>query len=242
MRNTKKARALIGFGSTGTDTERMDEYSDLDFLAVAKKGHKQALSENLNWLSSAAPIRYCFVDKHGAYRVFFHDGIYCEFGVCEENEVDEIPHSEGRIIWCEEDFDKNVRLPSRECEYDINEPDSNVAEILTNLYVGLCRYARGEKLAANRYIQRYALDYLLECSCFMSKETPFYKDIFSMDRRYEMRFPELVPFLSSMIQGYEKCPEAALAILQCTETHFQVDPFVRAQIIDLAAKCVRSKN
>lgn len=36
LQDTKKACALLGFGSVGTETDRMDEYSDLDFLVVAK--------------------------------------------------------------------------------------------------------------------------------------------------------------------------------------------------------------
>ena len=242
LQSTKKARALIGFCSAGIETVRMDEYSDLDFLAVAKKGYKNELSENLSWLSAAAPIGYCFIDKYDAYKIFFHDGIYCEFGICEEDGLSEIPHSEGRIIWCEDDFDKSLRLSSRECEYGISEPESVIDEILTDLYVGLCRYARGEKLAANRYIQRRALDNLLLCSRFMAEERSFFKDIFAMDRRYEMRFPKLAVSLNSMIQGYEKCPEAALAILKCVETYFRADSFIKTQITDLAAMCMHKRD
>jgi hypothetical protein len=239
---TGKARALIGFGSAGIETDRMDEYSDLDFLAIVKKGYKKELSENLDWLTEVAPISYCFIDKYDAFRLFFQDGIYCEFGVCEETEVRDIPHSEGRIIWCEEDFDRSLRLPSRECEYDITSPELHIGEILTNLYVGLCRYARGEKLTAARYIERQALDFLLECSRFMTPETTYYKDIFTVDRRYEIRYPSLAAYLPGMLQGYEKCPESALAILDCTEQYFPVDPYIKARIVMLADKCIGNRN
>lgn len=240
--NTGKARALIGFGSAGIETERMDEYSDLDFLAVVKKGYKKELSENLDWLTQIAPISYCFIDKYDAFRLFFHDGIYCEFGVCEEDEVRDIPHSEGRIIWCEEDFDRSLRLPSRKCEYDITSPKLHIGEILTNLYVGLCRYARGEKLTAARYIERQALDFLLECSGFMTQETPCYKDIFTVDRRYELRFPALADYLPRMLQGYERCPESALAILECTEQYFPVDPYIKDRIVALVKQCIENRD
>lgn len=43
LQDTKKACALLGFGSVGIETDRMDEYSDLDFLVVAKKGSALAI-------------------------------------------------------------------------------------------------------------------------------------------------------------------------------------------------------
>ncbi|KRE47443.1 hypothetical protein [Paenibacillus sp. Soil724D2] len=42
LRKTGKARALIGFGSMA-EQERVDAYSDLDFLVIPKKGFKQNL-------------------------------------------------------------------------------------------------------------------------------------------------------------------------------------------------------
>jgi len=44
-----------------------------------------------------------------------------------------------------------------------------------------------------------------------------------------MRFPDLAAYLPFAIQGYEKCPEAALAILEYAGVEFEVDSFVKAQ-------------
>lgn len=236
LQDTKKACALLGFGSVGIETDRMDEYSDLDFLVVAKKGYKKDLIDSLEWLSSIAPIGYFFMNTKDGFKLFFSDGIYCEFGVLEKEEMTGVPHSEGRVIWSEEGFDINIRLANKNCEYESADLNWSVGEILTNLYVGLCRYARGEKLTAAKFIQSYALDQLLSCSHAFIIENLYFKDVFQNDRRYEMRYPILADQLTDMMQGYEKSPESALAILKVTEQYFNVDPFIKGKIVDLAKK------
>ena len=60
LKQSGNALALLGLGSVGTELERMDEYSDLDFFAIVKKGHKQKYIENIHWLASIQTIDYIF--------------------------------------------------------------------------------------------------------------------------------------------------------------------------------------
>src|SRR5690554_863399 len=110
-RKTGKVRALLGFGSVA-EVERMDAYSDLDFIVVAKKGYKWVLIENITWLTMVAPVGYYYRFAPDGYKLFFTDGIFCDFGILEEEEVKQIPHGEGRIIWCEEGFDPSLCQPT----------------------------------------------------------------------------------------------------------------------------------
>src|SRR5450631_1488132 len=50
------AVALIGLGSAGLETERLDAWSDLDFFAIVEQGHKASYIERLDWLASAWPL------------------------------------------------------------------------------------------------------------------------------------------------------------------------------------------
>ena len=242
LKESGKARALIGFGSVGVETERIDDYSDLDFLAVVKKGVKSEFINNMSWLSSVAKISYCHMNTNDGFKIFFEDGIYCEFGVLEEDEVNQIPHAEGRLIWSEQDFNTELRMPTKKCDYEVNDINWAFGEALTNLYVGLCRFARGEKLSATRFIQMYAVDHLLACSHLLSKEVPYYKDSFQNERRYEIRYTSIASCLPDMIQGYEKCPESALAILEFIEREYTVTPFFRKIILNLIDHCIQSRE
>jgi len=124
---------------------------------------------------------------------------------------------------------------------DVSDIELSLGEALTFLYVGLCRFARGEKLSAARYIQNLAVDKLLACSNLLCEENDYFKDSFQNERRYEKRFPSLAAFLPDMIQGYEKCPESALAILKFIETYFKINSFMKKVIINLAAELIQNK-
>lgn len=237
-RKTGKVRALLGFGSVA-EVERMDAYSDLDFIVVAKKGYKRELIENIEWMTSIAPVGYSYLFTQDGYRLFFADGIFCDFGIMEEEEVKQMPHGEGRIIWCEEGFDPSICRPTYQGNFGEIELNRAVGEVLTNLYIGLCRFARGEKLAAARCIQNLALDQLLACSHLIEDETIYYKDAFQNERRYEKRFPILARSLPKMIQGYEKSPESALAILEFMASSFVINPYMKGLIEKLANDLIK---
>src|SRR5690606_10593045 len=60
LKNTGDALALLGLGSVGLETARIDDYSDLDFFAIVKTGCKQAFIDDLGWLSVIHPVVYTF--------------------------------------------------------------------------------------------------------------------------------------------------------------------------------------
>jgi hypothetical protein len=105
-----------------------------------------------------------------------------------------------------------------------------IGEALTNLYVGLCRFHRGEKLSAMRFIQHYAVDRIVELSFIQKKVEP---DYFAKERRFETHFPELAGILPEFMQGYLRSRESARAILEFLQTRFEINPFVRERILYL---------
>lgn len=229
LKRTGKARGLVGFGSVA-EIDRLDAYSDLDFLVVAKRGYKRELVEDISWLTSVYPVGYMFKFTDDGYKVFYEDGILCDFGILEEEEVRKIPHGQGRIFWAE-DVDESICSPT----YEAQTPDCEVmiGNALTSLYVGLLRFARGERLAATREIQGVAVNYILLCSDLVAEEASS-GDPFQVERRYERRYPLLAGYLPEMVQGYDRCPESALAILAFLEEYFEVNAFMKERIVALA--------
>ncbi|SBS61853.1 hypothetical protein VAT7223_00865 [Vibrio atlanticus] len=49
LKASGKAHALLGLGSVGIETERLDRYSDVDFFAIVQEGHKQYFLDSLHW-------------------------------------------------------------------------------------------------------------------------------------------------------------------------------------------------
>jgi hypothetical protein len=219
------ALALIGLGSVGLELDRLDVYSDLDFFAIVEDRHKLRYLENLDWLSALAPIAYHFRNTRDGHKLLFQDGVFCEFAVFEQGELSSIAFARGRIIWKRPQVDDAIAAPVVTGPL---APDKTVewllGEALTNLYVGLCRLRRGEKLAATRFIQGDAVDRVLDLAPQIERAAAARKDAFAPERRFEQQFPGVAQALPDFVQGYGRSRESARAILEYLEQHFEVNP------------------
>ncbi|GIP22181.1 hypothetical protein [Paenibacillus sp. J22TS3] len=241
-----EALLLLGVGSVGVEMERIDDYSDLDFFVIVKPGYKQQYIERLDWLEEVCPLAYTFRNTVDGYKILFEDGIYGEFAVFEEEEMEHIAYSEGRIVWIDPHL-ANSRLAEiakggRRTETQRREElDFPLNEALTNLYVGLCRYARGEKLSAARFVQSYAVDNILSVLHLLEKEEAYFPDVFGEERRMERRYPSFAAQVGDMILGYERTPESALHILRYLEEAYPVNTRMSVEIRRLADQLNHSR-
>ena len=232
LKNSQHALALIGMGSAGSEIERMDEYSDLDFFAIVRKGQKTNFLENLDWLSTIKPIAYAFMNTRDGYKVLYEDEVFLEFAVFEPTELEGIPFASEKIVWQDADFDASILQPTPANTKPL-DVEWALGEALTNLYIGMARYRRGEKASAFRFIQYYAVDRVLELAQLIETEQPGDKDRFGNDRRFEQRFPETAVLLPQLMQGYDNAPQSALAILNFLDTHFEINQAIKQTILKL---------
>ncbi len=229
---TGQALALLGLGSAGSEIERMDDYSDLDFFAIVRDGQKQAFLENLDWLTNIAPIAYAFMNTADGFKVLYADEIFLEFAVFETAELKGIPFASEKIIWQDDSFDTAVLQPTATEPKPVDVAWA-LGEALTNLYVGMARYRRGEKLSAFRFVQGYAVDRVLDLAVLLEEEQAGFKDQFGNERRFEQRFPETAVVLPQLMQGYDQTPQSALVILEFLDTHFAINQAIKKVILQL---------
>jgi lincosamide nucleotidyltransferase B/F len=227
------ALALIGLGSVGLELDRLDENSDLDFFVIVEAGTKAMFMADLGWLSSIRPIVYQFQNTVDGYKLLFDDDVFCEFAIFEPQELAGIPFAPGRIVWKQPHVDEQIRLPAKQSRHMVNSPEWLLGEALTNLYIGLGRERRGEKLSAARFIQQYAVDRVVELTSLVEPERAVAADLFTPERRYEQRFPQTAQHLALFVQGYERSRESALAILAFLEQHFAVNAQIGRRIREL---------
>ncbi len=207
------ALALLGLGSVGEDTQRLDEYSDLDFFVIVAPGYKARFIDDLDWLSSVSPIGFSFRNTVDGHKALFSDGLFCEFAVFEPSELTGIPFERGRVVWKREGFDADLLEPGpRESGFGEGNEEFLLGELLTNLYVGLGRYARGEKLSACFFVQHHAVVRLLDLFELWEGSDDL-KDAFSNERRAEQRFPQHAELIESVTAGYRQTPAAAQRML-----------------------------
>lgn len=232
------ALALIGLGSVGAERDRLDDYSDLDFFAIVQSGYKAAFIGDLTWLERVHPLAFSFQNTRDGAKVLFADGIYAEFAVFAADELPHVSAYNGHIVWHASDaeFDHSAMHALLAPAPAAPEPHTVgwlVGEILTNLYVGLTRYHRGERLSAMRLIQVHAVDRLIELSAHIEHPTPVSGDPFAPERRYEARYPHLATMLPQFAQGYDRSVESAQAILAFLEQHTAVNAALQQRILDL---------
>jgi hypothetical protein len=231
LSGSDQALALIGLGSVGLERDRLDEYSDLDFFVIVSPGNKMKFIQSLDWLERVHPVAYRFQNTPDGYKLLFADGIFCEFAVFEPQELAGIPFEEGMIIWKHAEVEESIARPIQRSLLPGRHPGEwLIGEAVTNLYVGLCRYRRGEKLSAARFIQGYAVDRLLELAAGRGVAPGVPPDPFAIERRCERLLPELAGRLPEFIAGYEHSPDSARAILKYLESEFQVDAHMAAAI------------
>jgi lincosamide nucleotidyltransferase B/F len=227
LEHSGHALALIGLGSVGLELERLDAHSDLDFFVIVENGFKSAYLENLSWLTDLAPVAYQFQNT---------SDVFCEFAIFEAHELERIPFSPGRIVWKKPHVSESIGTPKIELPTASSHGlEWSLGEALTNLYIGLKRFKRGEKLSAARFVQEYALDRVVDLAARLEPEASAFKDPFNRERRLEQRFPQLATRLADFNQGYERTPESALAMLEFLEAHFVVNQAMAAAIRKLTA-------
>lgn len=232
-----EALLLLGVGSVGTELERMDEYSDLDFFVISEPGRKERFLNSLDWLEDVHPLAYSFKNTDDGYKILFEDGIYGEYAIFEEWELNDIPYKGGRIVWkSPEANEKSIphENPGKIPSIRKSGLDFALNEALTNLYVGLLRFARGEKLSALRFVQGHAIDSILSVLHLLERETDYFPDPFGNERRLEKRFPRFAGLLDGMMLGYGRVPESALAILNYLESVYPVNGRLAEEIRKLA--------
>ncbi len=232
LEQSQKAVALIGLGSVGLELERLDEFSDLDFFVIVKDGQKQGFFEDLSWLTNLAAVAYVFQNTADGFKLLFEDDVFCEFAIFEIHELSNIPFAAGRIVWKADDSQDEIPMPSQGSKPPAhsNNLEFVLGECLTNLYIGAKRFARGEKLSAARFVQQYAVDRVLELNQQIEKAQNDFADPFSRERRIEQRYPILNQVLPLFVQGYERTPESALAILVWLETRFKINQAIAKAI------------
>lgn len=230
------ALALIALGSVGHDLDRLDDHSDLDFFVVVEDSAKPRYLESVDWLEAVGTVDFSFANTVDGRKALFADGVFAEYAVFTLDELRAASYPPARLVWRRDDappgLERSRRAPAASA---LETPEFHVNEALTNVYVGLHRELRGERLAATRLIQAHAVDRLLSFLELTGAARLPRQDAFAVERGAEARFPaELLP-LAELVPGYERNREAALAVLEWLEAHSDPSPVLAAAIRELAA-------
>jgi lincosamide nucleotidyltransferase B/F len=224
------ALALVALGSIGDERFRLDKYSDLDFFVVVEEDLKETLIDDLSWLSYIHPLVYAFKNTKDGHKFLFADHIYGEFAVFSRAEIDHVTQARGRMIWKHPDY-HNDNLESQKGHIPKLKRDSvehAANEALTNIYVGLLRYHRGEKLSAQKLIEVHALNQVVSILHLTDdSEVDVASDLFALDRRVEERYPAFAKRLPAMLSGYARLGSSAKALLDYLQMIYPINTYMK---------------
>jgi hypothetical protein len=236
--------AVFGLGSAGVETSRFDEHSDIDFFVIVEDAAaKHRYIESVDWLAGfGGTLVYDFRNDANGRKALFEDGLFLEYAIFTAEELPSIPFAGPRIVWSRPGFAlTEPPRPRRAPDFTSDEGGCHLGEALTNLFVGLHRELRGERLTAMRFIQVSAVDHVLALADLGEGSARTLPDPFDPTRRVEASAFGRRPPLAELIPGYEHNAAAAAATLAWLERWHAPEPAITAAIRGLldAARSTR---
>lgn len=223
--HSPRAIALVGAGSVGTDFSRLDKYSDIDFFLIVEDGFSSDYINDNSWFGESLPIVFSFRDTKHGNKALLDNGVFLEFAIFTETELALYGIQGLRTIWCKPGFSlpdfSASQPPARELSYYVDQA-------LSNLYIGVLRLRRGERLAALVMIERFALTNLL--TAYRVKHNLEIEDSFNIERRAEK---SLAIDFARLNQGYERLELSLEEMLTFAERNFEVNQQIAQAIRDL---------
>lgn len=249
--------AIIRPHENGNPCSIKDNDCDIRLVVLVATGNEEKLLQNIRWLADIQHIAYEFKRSPGHFRFLFSDGLFCDFTVTEEQNLDISDLPQGQILWQKDvaktDYKEAINVTRRDKSTNpiANKHEEScwlLGEFLTNLLIGLRRYSKGDKLSAFYVIQHHALSQLLELvdkwedktaikinaapqmcdSCVSKTETSNLEPT-----SFEANYPQLIPLVEEFALGYDRSPKSAHAMLQYVEQHNTINYFIKDQILNL---------
>jgi hypothetical protein len=227
------AVALLGLGSVGRDLHRLDEHSDADFFVVVNDAAAvQRYLDDLSWLEAAQPIVWSFDNSPVGRKALLEGGLFAEYAVFSLRDLTTAAYPPARVHWRRADAPDGLETPRAPLP-GAPRLSEQVGEAITNLYVGLHRDLRGERLTAQRFIQGYAVDRWVTILGLLGLATGPQQDAFVIERGVERRFGAALLPLADLVPGYERNAHAARTLLGLMEQHVELDPGMLAAVHDV---------
>ncbi|MGJ9385757.1 hypothetical protein [Salipaludibacillus sp. CF4.18] len=234
LKKFSTVKAIIAFGSL-VDVQRFDAYSDLDFIVLTNAKGKKELLSSVSWLIDIYPIEFEYFTSKDSMKVIYSDGVICDFGILTEEEFSDFEHGEGKLIWNNDCFiekiDSNINLR----EEDEIQKGKILGDIISNLYIGMLRFSRGELLSAYKLIQNDNITLLIQLFLEEDESIPKFKE-YEYVRRLEFENESLSIELSTIMLGYNNTPEAASNTISLLEKEYRLPIYQRIETLIQEAK------
>jgi len=232
LESDRRVLGVVGTGSTALDDRRPDRWSDHDLWIVVADDAEE-FRQDPSWLPDADRLVLWLRETVHGMKAVYDDGHLVEVAVFTTEELEVARVNDYRVFFDREQVaDRVAGLAAAEPPWDDAERAAFLAgQYLTNLLVGVSRFARGESLSAHHFVQSQAVDHLLELiAMVVPPQRPGALDPLDPRRRFERVYPAISARLERALRL--PLPQAALALIDLAEVH--VEPQMPDYPVDAA--------
>jgi hypothetical protein len=206
---------VILAGSTA-DASRRDLWSDHDFLWVVKPGTQERYRQNLSWMPDSDQIVLRYRETAHGLNVIYDYGHLAEFAVFDPEEVYLMKANDYSVPVDKADIAERMKTVERKSAPEPLDKVGAVEHTLQLTFVGVSRYARGEKISAHTFVRFWALRRLLQVlPAVIQPPDAARLDTLDMFRRVEQVMPELAAQIDRLLRlDVLDCADGYLDILQ----------------------------
>lgn len=207
---------LIAAGSMAATDHAPDEYSDHDFWIVTTPGEQEHFRTTFDWLPDHKQIALAFRETAHGLKVLYRFGHLVEYAVFAPEELAVTRLNSYRVLIdragiaaCAGEI---VARTAAEHARRQADPAYHFGQFLTNLWVGIGRHWRGERLSGHRFVRGEALAHLLTLiAALVPADQPAALDSIDPARRFEQAYPALAAEINAAL--LQETPQAAAALL-----------------------------
>lgn len=188
--------ALVAVGSMAQQDYQPDEWSDHDFFVITIHGVQEDMRRDLAWLPRPDELTFSFRETEHGMKALYTGGHLLEFAIFNEDELQMARLNRYRVLLDKAEIGPklaDLALTTQDfVAQSQTDPKRRFAEFLMNLFVGVGRYARGERLSGHQFIKTHALTHLLRLLAeFHAAEDHSLLDNLDPFRRFERVYPQL---------------------------------------------------
>ncbi|MBK9125311.1 MAG: hypothetical protein IPM16_19610 [Chloroflexi bacterium] len=225
---------LIAAGSMAEQGRTPDAWSDHDFLVVVEDGAQESFRTDLRWMPMHERIAFSIRETEHGLKVLYDIPHLAEFAIFDRAELDVMVANDYRVL-----IDRGgiaeamTRIAAKTAattatpDYD---PQRDLLMVLSLIYVGYGRWARGEHLSAHVFLKHHLMHHLLRLLRHLHAGDAARLDSLDPFRRFEMAYPALGERLNAlMLLPPPDCARGLLDLV--TEAaRGKVDPFPEAGV------------
>lgn len=208
---------LIALGSMAEVNRLPDDWSDHDFFVITPPGEQEDFRQNLGWLPDYESIVLSIRETAHGLKVLYDFGHLLEFAIFDIHELSQVDINDYRVLIDRADLMPIVVNIAKRPVQSSFDATKQFTMVISLIYVGMGRYARGERLSAHAFIKNHLLHHLLSLLAHLLDGDVSHLDNLDAFRRFEQVYPDVGAEISRIL--LLPIPQAAESLLDLTVQH-----------------------